>query len=72
MTFDIWLLIISLIVVGIIFIAALVLSGSLRTKGHIARALNMSLFLITLPREAPEEYGAQRTEKDLISVMEQL
>ncbi|OGN03124.1 MAG: hypothetical protein A2655_00770 [Candidatus Yanofskybacteria bacterium RIFCSPHIGHO2_01_FULL_43_42] len=72
MTFDIWLLIISFIVAGIIFIAALVLSGSFRTKGHIARALNMSLFLITLPRETPEAYGAQKTEKDVISVMEQL
>ena len=72
MTFDIWLLIISFIVAGIIFIAALVLSGSFRTKGHIARALNMSLFLITIPRETPEAYGAQKTEKDVISVMEQL
>src|SRR3989344_7270562 len=74
MTFDIWLLIISLIVVGIFFIAALVLSGSLRTKGHIARALNMSLFLITLPRDplTSSGQGQQRTEKDLISVMEQL
>ncbi len=69
-----FLIIIYLIVIGIIFIAAVVLLGSLRTKGSIARALNMSLFLITLPREAisAEQGQTQRTEKDLISVMEQL
>jgi len=53
------------------FIAGLVLVGSFRTKGSIARALNMSLFLITLPRENPATAG-QRPEKELISVMEQL
>ena len=69
-----FLLIIYLAVIGIIFIAALVLLGSFRTKGSIARALNMSLFLVTLPREiiAAGQGQAQRTEKDLISVMEQL
>src|SRR3989344_7987739 len=68
------MLIIYLIVVAIIFVAALVLFGSLRTKGSIARALNMSLFLITLPRDLSISSGQaqQRTEKDLISVMEQL
>ena len=48
------------------------LLGSFRTKGSIARALNMSLFLITLPREVPSANSQQRTEKELISVMEQL
>ena len=69
-----FILIIYLIVVAIIFVAALVLFGSLRTKGSIARALNMSLFLITLPRDLPsgQGQGQQRTEKELISVMEQL
>ena len=71
---SLFLIIIYLIVVVIIFIAALVLFGSLRTKGHIARALNMSLFLITLPRDPStgSGQGQQRTEKELISVMEQL
>lgn len=71
---SLFLLIIYLIVIAIIFVAALVLLGSLRTKGSIARALNMSLFLITLPRDTSmaSGQGQQRTEKDLISVMEQL
>ena len=61
-------------VVAIIFIAGLVLVGSFRTKGGIARALNMSLFLISVPREDPSAGSgqAQRTEKEIISVMEQL
>lgn len=46
--------------------------GSFRTKGSIARALNMSLFLISVPREDGPPAGGQKTEKDLISVMEQL
>lgn len=71
---SLFLLIIYLIVIAIIFVAALVLLGSLRTKGSIARALNMSLFLITLPRDTSTAsgQGQQRTEKELISVMEQL
>ena len=66
--------IIYLIVVGIIFIATLVLFGSFRTKGSIARALNMSLFSIALPRDTMAGSGQvqQKTEKELISVMEQL
>ena len=69
-----FLLIIYLVVIVIIFVAALVLLGSFRTKGSIARALNMSLFLVTLPREAPSTVSGQvqRTEKELISIMEQL
>ena len=61
-------------VLAIIFIAGLVLVGSFRTKGSIARALNMSLFLITVPRESPSASSgqAQRPEKEIISVMEQL
>jgi len=62
------------VVLAIIFIAGLVLVGSFRTKGSIARALNMSLFLITVPRESPSASSgqAQRPEKEIISVMEQL
>lgn len=58
---------------AIIFIAGLVLVGSLRTKGSIARALGMSLFLISVPRESSSGSNQnQRSEKDIISVMEQL
>lgn len=56
---------------AIIAIAAFTLIDGLRSKGRIARALNMSLFLITLPKESGEG-AAQRPEKELISIMEQL
>jgi len=69
---SIFLLIIYLAVLAIIFIAGLVLVGSFRTKGSMARALNMSLFLISVPREPLAIGQAQRPEKDIISVMEQL
>jgi len=67
-------LIIYAAVLVILFIAGFILFGAIRTKGSIARALNMSLFLITLPRESSSANSgqAQRSEKDLISVMEQL
>ena len=57
---------------AILFIAGLVLVNGLRSKGSIARALNMSLFAITLPRETPMNQGQQRPEKELIAIMEQL
>ena len=67
------LLIISLAVLVIVAIAALVLVGGMRTRGQVERALNMSLFLIRVPREAPNAGGGQqRPEKELISIGEQL
>ena len=62
------------VILAIIFIAGLTLIGSLRTKGNLHRALNMTLFLVRVPREAvsPAGGGATKTEKDLISVGEQL
>ncbi|MEK7121317.1 MAG: hypothetical protein AAB857_01265, partial [Patescibacteria group bacterium] len=63
--------VIYLVVLAIIFIAGLVLVGSFRTKGSIARALNMSLFLISVPRENLASQN-QQSEKEIISVMEQL
>ena len=66
------LIVIYLIVLAILGIAGLVLVNAVRSKGSIARALNMSLFLITLPRETPQNSGQQKSEKDLVSVMEQL
>lgn len=65
-------ILIYLSVLIILFIAGLILVGSLRTKGQISRALNMTLFLIKLPRELQKEGQPQKTEKELISVMEQL
>ncbi|MFH1461101.1 MAG: type IV secretory system conjugative DNA transfer family protein, partial [Patescibacteria group bacterium] len=44
-----------------------------KKKGQITRALNMSLFLITLPKKAKKEQGeAPKSQKEIISVMEQL
>ena len=59
-------------VLVLIFVAALVVLNSMRSKGSIARALNMSLFLITLPRENHSANQNQKPEKELIGVMEQL
>lgn len=52
-------------------IAAFVLLGAIRTRASIARSIGMSLFLITLPRD-PSAPGQQKSEKESISVMEQL
>lgn len=62
------------VVMAIIFIAGLTLLGSMRTKGSLHRALNMTLFLVRVPREANPQAGggAPKTEKDLISIGEQL
>jgi len=59
-------------VLVIIFIAALVLVGGMRTKGQVQRALNMTLFLVRVPREMTVKEGAQKSDKELISVAEQM
>ena len=66
------LLIILLAVLVIIFIAALVLVGGMRTKGQVQRALNMSLFLVRVPREVPQAGQPQKSEKELIGIGEQM
>mgnify|MGYP001613027162 CR=1 FL=1 len=66
--------IIYLIVLTALFIGVFAFVDNIRRKGSIARALNMTLFLVTLPREAfasgPGQ--AQRPEKEIISTMEHL
>ena len=71
---SIFLLIVYGVVLVLIIVSALVTLNSLRSKGSIARALNMALFSITLPRPTlPGFQGApQRPEKELIGIMEQL
>ena len=66
------LLIILLAVLVIIAIAALVLVGSLRTKGQLQRALNMTLFSVRVPREFTATGQPQKSEKELISIAEQM
>lgn len=61
-----------ILVPAMLFIAGLVLFGSLRTKGSLARALNMSLFSVTLPRDNGGHDGTGKSFKDLLAVMEQL
>ena len=46
--------------------------GGIRHKGSIARALNMSLFLVMVPRDTQNQNAPQRNEKELIGIMEQL
>lgn len=65
--------IISAIGILIFVIIIFVLLSILRGKGRIFRSLNMALFLVSVPREEPKEAEeAKKTEKEFISVMEQL
>ncbi|TSC75186.1 MAG: hypothetical protein G01um101444_32 [Parcubacteria group bacterium Gr01-1014_44] len=63
-----------LIVFGLVFAAGLVVLGSFKTKGRMQRALNTTLFLIKVPREAGPSTGSgqARSEKELIGVAEQM
>jgi len=65
------LLITYALVLLILSSAVLIILGAVRSKGAVARALNMSLFLITLPRGKDSESNP-KPEKELIAVMEQL
>ena len=61
-------------VLVLLFVAALVLFNSMRTRGSIARALNMTLFSVAVPRDSGNHSASsgQKPEKELIAVMEQL
>lgn len=62
-----------LLLLAIIFLSGWLFVRRLKNKGQITRALNMSLFLITLPKKVKKEEGeAPKTQKEIISVMEQL
>src|SRR3989344_9301713 len=54
----------------LIFVVWLLFSQH-KSRGAITRALNMTLFLIRVPRECPKE-GEKKQEKELIAVTEQL
>jgi hypothetical protein len=61
----------------VIVVVGFVIFDNFKKKGSIARALNMSLFLITLPKDpsATSQSGqnqSRRPDKELISVMEHL
>jgi hypothetical protein len=68
-------IIIPLVLLGvavIIFIAALIVLGGMKTRGRMERALNMTLFLVRVTREPAGKEGGQRPEKELISISEQM
>jgi len=71
---QIFLLATLLLALAIIVVGGLLFVRQLKNKGRLTRALNMSLFLITLPKKKVkrEEGEAPKSEKDIISVMEQL
>ncbi|MFH1551987.1 MAG: hypothetical protein ABIC36_03885 [bacterium] len=70
---QIFVLIIFLLALSIAFLSSLVFVRGLRKKGKTTRALNMSLFLITLSKKIKKnEVEAQKSEKEIISIMEQL
>lgn len=69
------LLILIFFLAPITFLLAIVyVYKSIANRGNITRSLNMALFLVTLPKEAPkaEDGEEKKDEKKVISVMEQL
>src|SRR3989338_4987991 len=64
----------SLLVLGILFLAAFVLVGGVRNKGRLERALNMTLLLIQVPKEyvTKEQTNQAQQQKELIAVGEQM
>jgi len=75
MTLDInqiLLPIIFLLILTIITLSGWLLIQRLRSQKQVTRALNMSLFLITLPKKVKAPEGeAAKSAKEIISVMEQ-
>jgi len=58
--------------IGGIVILFFITRSTVGSKGQIAKSLNLSLFLISLPKETRKEGSeAQKNEKEMISVMEQ-
>ncbi len=61
------------LILAVLIIGSLFFILRLKSRGRLTRALNMSLFLITLPKKAKREEGeAPKSEKEIVSVMEQL
>jgi len=70
---QIFLLIIFFLFLSIVCIGGLFFIESNKRQGKRARALNMSLFLISLlKKQKKDESSSPKTEKEIISVMEQL
>jgi len=76
MSFDagqIILYIIFIIAGAIVVVLAFIFLERKLLKGRIIRALNMRLFLVTVPKETPkaEEQGQHKPEKEMMAVAEQ-
>lgn len=68
-------LLLILYAAGLVIIVgtALVILNSVRSKGSLARSLDMTLLLFELPRFAAQSaQGQQKNDKELIALMEQL
>ena len=64
--------IIILLILGIVGISILIFIVARKKMGQLTRSLNMSLFLITLPKKPKiEENEVPRSQKEIISIMEQ-
>ena len=61
-----FILVFGLVITGFILIK------HLQNKGMIMRSLNMSLFLVILPRYEKDKEGERKDEKERIALMEQL
>ncbi len=68
---SVLVLILLAVVMLILVSAVLIMLNSARTKGSIARSLDMTLLTFMLPRFAPQGQN-QQDDKKLIAVMEQL
>ncbi|MDX1535582.1 MAG: type IV secretion system DNA-binding domain-containing protein [Candidatus Spechtbacterales bacterium] len=60
----------AILIIGL-FVTVLLILRHMEQKGLVTRALNMSLFLVTLPKESKDEDDSQKDEKDKIAKMEQ-
>lgn len=73
---DFFSLVIFILALLVIVFSVAFLLFRIRQKGLLSRSLNMALFLIRVPREAPKDVDNQRDkqkqEKELIAVTEQL
>lgn len=60
------------VALAIVLIAGLVVLGGMKTRGRMQRALNMTLFLVRIPRETVSKDGPQKNEKELLALGEQM
>lgn len=72
MTSALMIYIVFGVVFAIVFMAGLVVLGGMKTKGRMQRALNMTLFLVRVPRQTVSKDGPQKNDKELLALGEQM